>query len=211
MTEKKNIAIVEDHPVMLRGLEAWFKETDRWNVTRTAASFEEARAVLPGLEVDLVLLDLQLEDGWGLDIIPCFDQSGFAKHSGFASQSYQMPVFAVYTGFDSHAHVSAALSMGVRAYITKRRTEAELEQFLLKALEGEICVDEAARIKLQNVTDLIGLLTRREAELLTLVSKGLSNRQIATHLEISHRTVENILSCVYDKTGIHSRLELERL
>jgi len=199
MTEKKNIAIVEDHPVMRRGLEAWFKETERWSVTRTAASFEEARAVLPGLPVDLVLLDLQLEDGWGLDIIPSFEQS------------YQMPVFAVYTGFDSHAHVTAALSLGVRAYVTKRRTEAELEGFLLRALEGEICVDESAKIKLQNIKDLASLLTMREAEIFTLVSKGLSNRQIAARLEISHRTVENILSCVYDKTGIHSRLELERL
>jgi len=206
MTEKKNIAIVEDHPVMRRGLEAWFKETERWNVAKTAASFEEARAVLPDLPVDLVLLDLQLEDGWGLDIIPSFDKSSFAKQSCF-----EMPVFAVYTGFDSHAHVSAALSLGVRAYVTKRRTEAELEEFLLRALEGEICVDETARIKLQNVTDLIGLLTIREAEILKLVAKGLSNRQIAARLEISHRTVENILSCVYDKTGIHSRLELERL
>ena len=204
MTKKKNIAIVEDHPVMRKGLAAWFNETGRWNVTAAVSSIEEARSVLPGLESDVLLLDLQLEDGWGLDIIPSFVESGYAK------QSY-IPVFAVYTGFDSHAHVSAALGLGVRAYITKRRTEAELEQFLFMALEGEICVDEAAKIKMQNVTDIVGLLTRREAEILTLVSKGLSNRQIAARLEISHRTVENILSCVYDKTGIHSRLELERM
>jgi DNA-binding NarL/FixJ family response regulator len=54
-------------------------------------------------------------------------------------------------------------------------------------------------------------LTKRETEILSLVKNGLSNNQIANDLGLSRRTVENILSCVYNKTGIKSRLELERL
>ncbi|MCL2069494.1 MAG: response regulator transcription factor [Treponema sp.] len=203
MTEKKKIAIVEDHAIVRRALETWFNETGRWNVIGTASSLKEARAVLPGLAADIILLDMNLEDGIGLEII-----SSFAKQSSIAQQK---PLFAVYTGFDSHTHASAALSLGVRAYVTKRKTEIELEQYLLRALEGEICIDETARIKIQTSSDLVDLLTRREAEILIHVKKGLSNRQIADHFGISHRTVENILSLVYDKTGIHNRLELEKL
>ena len=122
-----------------------------------------------------------------------------------------LPLTAVYTVFDDYAHVSAALSMGVRAYVCKCRNETELEAALLKALDGGVYVDEAAQTKLRTVTDLLSLLSKREAEILSLVKSGLSNKQISARLGISRRTVENILSCVYDKTGIRSRRELERL
>jgi NarL family two-component system response regulator LiaR len=52
---------------------------------------------------------------------------------------------------------------------------------------------------------------RREGEILILVKKGLSNKVIANRLGLSRRAVENILSCVYDKTGVSSRLELQKL
>ena len=206
MTEKFRIAIVEDHPVMREGLARWFADTGRWQVSGTAASLEGAKELLAaeGFQTDILLLDIQLEDGWGLDII-----SWYTGHCGPGKQNG--PLTAVYTAFDDYAHVSAALGMGVKAYVCKRRGERELEEALLKALEGDICVDSTARTKLQTVTDFVSLLTRREKEILNMVKSGLSNKQIASGLGISRRTVENILSCVYDKTGIKSRLELERL
>ena len=163
MMNKRNIAIIEDHAVMRRGLEAWFQETGRWNVTKTTASLEEARAVLPGLPVDLVLLDLQLEDGWGLDIISSFTsqnnlppKSSFTSQNSFAKQSFQqMPMFAVYTGFDSHTHVRAALSLGVRAYITKRRTEAELEEFLAAKIKPFPFLSSKNLQKMQKMPDYL--------------------------------------------------------
>ena len=201
---KPCLVIIEDHPVMRNGLAAWFEGCGRWRVVGTASTLTEAKDLLitlaaKGQKVDLLLLDIQLEDGWGLDIIPWY-----AKQT-------EVPPAAVYSVFDDYAHVSAALGMGVRAYVTKRRGETELEAALLKVLEGGVCIDEAAQIKLNTVTDLLGLLSKREAEILSLVKSGLSNKQIAASLGISRRTVENILSCVYDKTGIRSRLELERL
>jgi DNA-binding NarL/FixJ family response regulator len=62
-----------------------------------------------------------------------------------------------------------------------------------------------------NAVAAISLLTRREADIFTLVKDGLSNQQIAEKLSISRRTVENILHCIYDKTGISSRLELQKM
>jgi DNA-binding CsgD family transcriptional regulator len=58
---------------------------------------------------------------------------------------------------------------------------------------------------------LVDRLTRREAEVFNLAKTGLTSRQIGARLGISSRTVDNILSCIYDKTGIRSRRELERL
>ena len=209
MAEKKSIVIVEDHPVMRTGLAAWFEGSGRWTVLGSASSLAQAKKLLTELcvkvPIDILLLDIQLEDGWGLDIIPWF-----TKQAASAEQN-SFPAIAVYSAFEDYAHVNAALGMGVRAYVSKRRSEEELEAALLKALGGTICVDEAVKAKFETVTDLLSLLTRREGEILSLVKTGLSNKQIAAKLGISHRTVENILSCVYDKTGITSRLELERL
>ena len=199
--EKKNIIIIEDHPLMRRGLAVHFNKSRRWNVAGTASSLLEAMDLLDRIadvQVHFVLLDIQLEDGWGLDLIP-----SLPKDPG--------PITAVYSAFDSYAHVSTAMSMGVKAYVTKHRSEKELEKILWKALEGEIYIDESAQLKLQTVSNLRDLLTKREREILSLVISGLSNIEIAASLKLSRRTVENILSCVYDKTGVHSRLELQKL
>ena len=101
--------------------------------------------------------------------------------------------------------------MGVQAYVCKRRGEQELEAALRATLDGTPYIDDTAQSKLTKTVNLFSLLTKRETEIFRLVTQGLSNRQIADNLKISPRTVENILSCVYDKTGIRSRAELERL
>jgi len=204
MTEKPRIVIVEDHPVMSEGLASFFTGTGRWLVMGTAATLAGAKELLSRVQTDIALLDIQLDDGWGLDIIPWYKEQA-------ALSEKALPIMAVYSSFDDYAHVSAALGMGVRAYVCKRRNERELEEALQKALRGIVCVDEAAQTKMNTVTDLVSLLTRREAEILGLVKDGLSNKQIAARLGISHRTVENVLSCVYDKTGISTRLELQKM
>jgi CheY-like chemotaxis protein len=73
---KKSISIVEDHPVMRKSLATWFTETGRWKVTDTAVSLEEAADLLAAEETadcvlaDILLLDIQLDGTWGLDLIP---------------------------------------------------------------------------------------------------------------------------------------------
>ena len=204
MDKITNIIIIEDHPVVRNGLSAFFTATGRWKISGIAASLAEARKLLNAIQADIVLLDIQLEDGWGLDIIPLLVTQSEQKPCS-------MPLLAVYSAFDDYAHVRAALSMGVKVYVTKRRSEQELEDALRKALDGKLYIDEAAQQKLKTITQLFNLLTKREKEILNLVKHGMSNKEISFRLDISRRTVENILSCVYDKTGIKSRLELERL
>jgi len=208
---KPKIVIVEDHPVMREGLASWFGGTGRWEVAGKAATLAEAKELLAGIKVDIALLDIQLDDGWGLDIIPWLSQSSSAPQTSFAGQKAEFPVMAVYSSFENYAHVSAAINMGVKAYVCKRRNELELEQALLKALDGETFIDETAQGRFKTVRNLFSLLSKREAEILSLVKDELSNKQIAARLGISQRTVENTLSCIYDKTGIKSRLELQKL
>jgi len=185
----------------MESLALYFSDSGRWNVLGTAPSLAETKTKISGMNgIDVLLLDVQLEDGWGLDIIHWVRE-----------QKIKPPVFAVYTAFDDFGHVSAAMSLGAKVYITKRRNKQELEAAILNALSGIVCIDESAQMKLNAVTNYSSMLTKREAEILTLVKNGLSNNEIAAKLGISIRTVQNILSCVIDKTGIKSRQKLERL
>jgi NarL family two-component system response regulator LiaR len=211
MGDIKRIVIIEDRPLLRGGLAAYFAGTGRWRVMGTAPSLEMAKEVLTRADTDVALLDIQLEDGWGLDIIPWLSQSKIVPQTKSTEQKAALPVFAVYSAFDDNAHVNAALSMGVRAYVCKRSNVPELEKAILSALEGKVYIDGRVESSLKKGKDVYGLLTKREREIFTLVKSGLSNKQIAARLGISCHTVENIMCCVYDKTGIDSRLELHKL
>jgi DNA-binding NarL/FixJ family response regulator len=205
-----SMIIIEDHPVMRRGLTAYFAGSERWRVLGSAASLDDAKALLSRdknlLEVDIILLDIQLGTEWGLDLITWLREYYKENHCGGKT-----PPVVIYSAFSDYTHVSAALGLGVRGYVCKTHSEAELESALETVLKGEIYIDKAVQQKLTIVADTISLLTRRESEILTLVRSGLSNRDIAEQLGLSRRTVENILSCIYDKTGIPSRLDLQKM
>jgi NarL family two-component system response regulator LiaR len=180
---------------MREGLAAYFAGTGRWEVKGTAATLAEAKELVTGMEADIVLIDIQLEDGWGLDIIPLLKDKTLT---------------AVYSAFDDYSHVSAALGMGVKAYICKRRDSKELEEALIKVLKGETYIDNTVQAVFQ-IAGRINLLTKRETDVFNLVKIKLTNKQIAAQLGISLRRVENILYSIYDKIGVRSRYELELL
>jgi len=211
MDKIPNIIIIEDHPVMRGGLVSYFTGTRRWNVSGAVSNIEEAKTLFSSLygeprprgsqAADLLLIDIQLESEWGLDIIPWLKEN----------YRRQMPVMAVYSTFDDFAHVSTALSMGIRGYICKRSSESELENALFDVMEGRTYIDSSAQARLDTNANLFKLLTKRETDILSLIKKNLTNKEIASRLGINQRTVENILCCVYDKTGIRSRVELQIL
>jgi len=203
-----SIFILEDHPVMLKGLASWFVGTGRWQVLGIASNIEDAKALLAGTQAlpDIVLLDIQLKtaraaDDCGFDLVPWLRER-YGKKA---------PAVAVYTHFDDYIHANAAFHIGVKGYVCKHRSEEELEAALQNVLKGETFIDEAVKPGLQKVTEIEKLLTSREVEVMYLVANGLSNKRIAAELGISLRTVENILSCVYFKTGVSSRAELQKM
>lgn len=201
MNELPEIMIVEDHPVMREGLANYFTDSGRWQVVGKASCLDEAKQILPALssaQNNVLLLDIQLADGWGLDLIPMLDKNS-------------RPVIAVYSAFDDYPHVSAALGMGVSAFVCKHRNEREFEQALFETLDGKTHIDDSVQAKFNISSDVSRLLTKRETEILHLVKTNFSNSEIAAKLGLNRRTVENILSCIYDKTGIKTRLELQRL
>ena len=204
-----SIVILEDHPVMRKGLAAWFAGTGRLQILGIAADLAEARGLFSEMAAlpEILLLDIRLsspdgaaEDAIGFDIIPWLRER-FGK----------TPLVVVYTHFDDYAHANAALGFGVRGYVCKYRSEEELETVLHAVLRGEVSIDKAVEPKLKNAVEAHKLLTRREAEILKYIREGRSNKRIAAALGISPRTVENLLSRIYYKTGIASCSDLQKL
>jgi DNA-binding NarL/FixJ family response regulator len=198
-----SIVIIEDHPIVRDGLVAYLERTGCFKVSGAASSLDDAKKLLSKEMPNILLLDIQLEDGLGLHIIPWLRNN--------IKQNEKLPIIAVYSTFDDFVHVSAALGLGVMVYVNKRRSAGELEQALLQALEGKKYIDDTVDIKLDIISDIFNLLTKREAQILIMVNSGLSNKQIASELGIKVRTVQNIIYCIYDKTGIRSRQELQKL
>jgi DNA-binding NarL/FixJ family response regulator len=195
-TANRSIVIIEDEPVMRKALAAWFAGTDRWLVYGAAATLGAAKALLsgPAKKTDIVLLDIRLETEWGLDII-----------SWLKSQTKSpLPAVAVYSCFSDSAHVSAALSLGVRAYIIKKRDETELEAALETVLAGGEWIDPEAERPPKASGGPLTALTKREAQILSLIKAGLSFREIAYRLGVKIHTVQNIVSCIKEKLYITS-------
>ena len=197
----KTIFIMEDHPIVSESLASFFDETGRWNVLGTSSTLAEAKQKIPLLiNIDVLLMDILLPDGWGLDIVPWLN-----------NLNKKAPLLAVFTAFDDYSYVSTALSLGVMVYLTKLRNKEILENAIINAFDGIVCIDEDAQRKINKITSLTDMLTKREIEILINVKKGLSNEEIAANLGINVRTVSNIISCILDKTGIENRRKLEKI
>jgi len=201
MDKRPGVIIIEDHSIVREGLIGYFHKTGRFRVVGTASNLDDAKKLLLSASADILIIDIQLKDGLGLSLIP------WLKQEKQTSESF--PVIAIYTAYDDFVYVSAALTKGAQVYMNKRRGVEELEEALIKALEGEKYIDDTVQVKLDIMADTIDALTRRESEIFTLVKAGLSNKQIGDKLGIKVRTVENILSIIYDKVGVNSRQELQ--
>ena len=97
MSEKPGLLIIEDHPIIREGIASYFEKTGRWQISGKASSVEEAKKIFLSEKIDVALIDIQLDDGWGTDIIP------------WLKEINQTPTLAVYSAFDDYSHVSAAL------------------------------------------------------------------------------------------------------
>ena len=199
----KTVVIIDDHEIIRAGLDARLK--GHWSIAGEAASLEEAKALFAGLPEapDLVLLDIELGNEWGLDILK--------ERSFFGSLYGRIPPVLVYSVYDDYAHVNAALRSGANGYICKSQGASDLLDAMESVASGKTFFTSAMLRRLADVTDIMLVLTKREREIFSMVQRGFDNRAIAAALKVSLRTIENSLSILYDKTGVKNRRELERL
>lgn len=196
------VVVVDDHPVFRHGLISLF-ESAGFAIVGEAAGAVEALEVVLRVEPDVVLLDLGLPDGRGVDV---------AARLAVLAPAVRVIVVTMY---DDEGSVREALAAGAVGYVVKDAAPAQLVAAVRAAEQGAVVLGSGIApatglLRESAKPDRFGL-TSREFEVLDLVARGLTNRQIAERLAISGKTVSNNVSVVLQKLGVNTRGEAARV
>ncbi|MCX4750183.1 response regulator transcription factor [Kitasatospora sp. NBC_01287] len=193
------VLLVDDHPVVRRGLRAMVEELPELAAVGEAGDGAEALRLLDVLPAherpDVVLMDLQM---------------GTGMHGVEATRRINAlpdpPAVLILTTYSTDADILAAVEAGATGYLLKDAPPQELVAAVQAASRGEtvLAPPVAARL-LGRVRAGRPTLSPREAEILQLLAEGLANRQISKRLFISEATVKTHLVHVYEKLGVDSR------
>ncbi|WP_459968839.1 response regulator [Nocardioides pyridinolyticus] len=192
--------VVDDHPMWRDAVERDLADAGL-DVVAVAANGREAVARFPAARPDVVLLDLQIPE-----------PDGVAVTAAIAQRSPETRVL-ILSASGEQADVLAAVKAGATGYLVKSASREELVDAVRRVAAGEpvftpglagLVLGEFQRDPEQTP------LTERETEVLKLVAKGLSYRQIAERLVLSHRTVQNHVQNTLRKLQMHNRVELTR-
>jgi DNA-binding NarL/FixJ family response regulator len=199
--------VVDDHPLWRDAVERDLV-ADGLDVVAVAADGREALARFPAARPDVVVLDLQIPPPDGVQVT-----------AEIVRQDPTVRVL-VLSASGEHADVLAAVKAGATGYLVKSASREELLTAVRRVAEGDpvftaglagLVLGEFQRIADAPTPDPAEpRLTDRETEVLKMVAKGLSYRQIAERLVLSHRTVQNHVQNTLTKLQMHNRVELTR-
>jgi DNA-binding NarL/FixJ family response regulator len=189
------ILIVDDHPVVRDGLSGMFAGDQRFEVVGEAADGGEAVAMAEALAPDVVLMDLRMPRVDGATAIARMAERGVPAK------------VLVLTTYETDRDVLPAIKAGATGYLLKDATQEELFRAVGAAARGESVLSPsvAARLLGQVRAPVVEPLTQRELEVLRLVAKGATNREVARRLFISEASVKAHLLHVYAKLGVNDR------
>lgn len=199
-SEKIRVAVVDDHPVFRLGMVALLGTLDGIDVACQAGSVRDALEVVTG-EVDVVLMDIELGDGSGIDAT----RSLVGRFPGLG--------VLVVTMHEDEDTLVASVRAGARGYLVKGADPSGVERAIRAVADGEMIVGAAVAAKAlgamaaSRTSSPTGFpeLTDREREILDLVACGLDNATISRRLVLSQKTVRNHVSNVLGKIGASDR------
>ncbi|NTV50410.1 MAG: response regulator transcription factor [Geobacteraceae bacterium] len=208
MMNKKQVLIVDDHPLFRDGLKSLVERSANYQTVGEAGSGAEAMKLVLELKPDLITMDVSLPDMSGIDVV---------RDILKVVPSAQILMLSMYPKLD---YVSEAFKAGARGYVVKEATSARLIQALDTLCRGEFFVDGqvsqdiVAKLMAGSANEaviqdeLYGLLTAREQQVLRMVAEGMTSREIATKVNLTIKTVENHRANLMKKLNVHSKMEL---
>lgn len=198
--KKQTLIIVEDDADVRERLVQLITQHIAFELLATSATMTEGLAALEKHKPDILLTDLGLPDGSGIEIIKAIDR----LHLNCEAM--------VISGFQDEHTVFDALEAGAKAYILKHDDSQKITDAILSMMKGGAPISPViARLMLQRFKrpqiEPLEALTERQSKILKLVSQGFSSKEIAEKLDISYYTVTTHIKNIYSKLQVNSRAE----
>jgi DNA-binding NarL/FixJ family response regulator len=195
------ILIVDDHPIVREGLAAVLDAQEDMEIAGEASDGKEAVTRFTDLRPDIVLMDLAMPGTDGVEAIRQIRQID------------ENAKVVVLTAYDTDDRIFQAVQAGARGYLLKGAPRDEIFRAIREVNNGGSLLEPAIAGKLlSRVGDIlrggaVEQLTPRELDILTLMARGLRNKEIASQLYITERTVKFHANAIYRKLDVSSRTE----
>jgi DNA-binding NarL/FixJ family response regulator len=198
------LALIEDDPEVREGLQVMLKFSGRFDFVLAAPSAEEALEQLPGLNPDVVLVDIHLPGMSGIDCIRILKG--------------QMPRVQIMmlTVFEDHDRIFQSLSAGASGYLLKQTPPDKLREAICELHAGGSPMSASIARRMVETfrapspsrsQDELDSLSPRESQTLALLAKGFLYKEIADQMSVSVETVRTHLQNIYAKLHVRSRTE----
>jgi two-component system, NarL family, response regulator len=188
------ILVVDDHPVVRAGLASMLSTIPGLAVCGAASSGEEALELIDAERPDVLLLDLRMPGMTGIELLRSIRLLPFP------------PKALVLTSYESDEEIYRAIEAGAQGYLLKSTPQGEIVAAIQAVHDGRHYIPPriAARLAERMVRSA---LTQRELEILEMVVRGLTNRQIGSALGISENTARNHINSIIRKLDVSGRTE----
>ncbi|MFH2218958.1 MAG: response regulator transcription factor [Pseudomonadota bacterium] len=210
MTQRKQIIIVDDHPLFREGLKVIIGRSPKYEVVGEAGTAKTGLKLARDLKPDLALVDVSLPDKSGIELV---------RDILTISPKTCVMIVSMHSKID---YIVRSFQMGATGYLVKESAAEKLLEGMDHVLKGNYYMDTS--VSQQVVKKLVGLpakeavatgseydtLTPREQEITVLLAEGLPIKQVAEKLFISPKTAENHRANIMRKLDLHSNMELIR-
>jgi DNA-binding NarL/FixJ family response regulator len=194
---KTRIMIVDDHEVVRMGMRLLFETEDDFTVVGEASNGAEALAKVTVLDPQLILMDVRMEKMDGIEA--CREIKSL----------HPQVLILMLTSYTSDDAIAASVLAGASGYLLKHLSRSELLRSVRLVASGQTLIDPRASQQAgQRLSNLPGNdLTEREREVLALIARGYTNKQIAETLFVSEKTARNHVSHILEKLSLARRSE----
>ncbi len=191
------VMIIDDHEVVRRGIAEIVDRSEGLTVVAEGGSVAETLRRAPLVRPEILLVDLQLPDGTGIDIIRALRETVPEARA------------VVLTSFDDDDALAEALEAGARAYLLKTVRGAEIADVIKAVAAGRTLLDDRTVTRRRaDHDDPTADLTPSERKVLDLIGDGLSNREIGEKLGVAEKTVKNHITSLLAKMGLQRRTQV---
>lgn len=195
---KKNILLVDDHALVRAGIRNLIHQIDDFEVVAEASGVEEAKALMKTLQPDLVITDISMGDGSGLDLVRALKTSHPALRVVILSM------------LASEEVVGEALRMGVAGYLLKDAAPAELEIALRAVARNEVYLSPGVSTRMvqrmmqpaPSTDPGLAALTARQIQILKMIASRKGTKEIAYELDLSEKTIAAHRAQIMERIGV---------